>query len=62
MKTTIKTTIKKDKRGGNRINSGRKPVSDKKKQVCIYIEQSIIDKVGGIYAIKESIYNYCKHI
>jgi hypothetical protein len=38
----------------NKTNAGRKPVNPakKKKQVCVYIEQEIIDKHGGADAIK----------
>ena len=46
------------KHGGNRKNSGRKPVSDKKVQVSFYIKQSKIDSVGGIEKFKEKVQNY----
>jgi hypothetical protein len=46
------------KHGGNRKNSGRKPVSDKKIQVSFYIKQSKIDSVGGIEKFKEKVQNY----
>ena len=44
--------------GGKRKNSGRKPVADKKQQVCLYIKQSKIKKLGGLDAIKNKIYKY----
>jgi hypothetical protein len=44
--------------GGKRKTSGRKPVSDKKVQVSFYIEQSKIQKLGGLDAFKEKIIAY----
>jgi hypothetical protein len=41
--------------GGKRKTSGRKPVTDKKVQVSFYIEQSKIQKLGGLDAFKEKI-------
>ena len=46
------------KHGGNRKNSGRKPVSDKKGQVSLYIEQSKIKKLGGIDELKDKCYKF----
>ena len=43
------------KRGGKRLNSGRKPLTDKKHPVAIYIEESIINKAGGKEKIKSQI-------
>jgi hypothetical protein len=37
---------------------GRKPIADKKIQVCVYIEQSKIEKLGGLDAFKEKIIAY----
>ena len=45
-------------RGGKRKNSGRKPVSDKKVQVSLYVEESKIKKHGGADALKAKIYKY----
>jgi hypothetical protein len=44
--------------GGKRKNVGRKPVTDKKVQVSFYIEQSKIEKLGGLDAFKEKIIAY----
>ena len=44
--------------GGKRKNVGRKPVTDKKVQVSFYIEQSKIEKIGGLDAFKEKIITY----
>ena len=44
--------------GGKRKTSGRKPVADKKIQVSFYIEQSKIEKLGGLDAFKERIIAY----
>ena len=41
-----------------RKNAGRKPVSDKKKQVSLYIEQSKIDRMGGLDELKRKIQEY----
>jgi len=44
--------------GGKRKNAGRKPVLDKKIQVSFYIEQSKIEKLGGLDAFKDKIIAY----
>ena len=44
--------------GGKRKNVGRKTVADKKIQVSFYIEQSKIEKLGGLDAFKEKIIAY----
>jgi hypothetical protein len=44
--------------GGKRKTSGRKPVADKKVQVSFYIEQSKIEKLGGLDAFKDKIIAY----
>ena len=46
------------KSGGKRKNVGRKPVADKKQQVCLYIKASEIKKLGGLEAIKAKIHAY----
>ena len=40
---------------GKKVGSGRKPVTDKKQTVAIYIEQSKIDKLG-LHELKEICY------
>ena len=46
--------------GGKRKKSGRKPIAEglKKIQVTLYIQQSEIDKFGGIDTLKERIYHF----
>jgi hypothetical protein len=39
-------------------NRGRKPISDKKVQVSLYIRQSKIDKFGGIDEFKNALYDF----
>ena len=39
-------------------NRGRKPISDKKVQVSLYIRQSKIDKFGGIDELKKALYEF----
>jgi len=39
-------------------NAGRKPVPDKKVQVSFYIENSKIEKLGGLDTFKEKIIAY----
>jgi len=48
----------KKKSGGKRSNAGRKPVLDKKVQISFYIEQSKIDKMGGLEEFKLKILAY----
>ena len=38
--------------------AGRKPISDKKIQVSLYIRQSRIDKFGGIEEFKNALYEF----
>lgn len=54
--------MKKDKRGGKRPGAGRKPSTDKKIKVDLYIRQSKIDSVGGIKDLKEELYVYLEQI
>ena len=53
---TLKSGTMKKAHGGKRKNSGRKPVTDKKKQVTLYVLQSMIDKLGGEAEMKKYIY------
>lgn len=50
--------MKGKKRGGERPNSGRKPVKDKKIQLAVYVRESIISEIGGLEAAKESVLEY----
>lgn len=42
-------------KGGKRENAGRKPSPDKKVQVSLYINKSIIDASGGIEELKRKL-------
>lgn len=44
-------------RGGKRANSGRKPITDRKKQVTIYARESEIKVLGGMEEAKDLCYN-----
>lgn len=46
--------------GGKRKGAGRKPCSDKKQTVALYIETSIINALGGIESTKEKLYSFAK--
>ena len=48
--------MKKETRGGKRTGAGRKPSTDKKQTVCLYIETSKIEKAGGMEKMKERLY------
>lgn len=52
--------IKKDNRGGQRKNSGRKPLSKDKKKILVdfWIEGKIIEANGGIEKSKTDCKNY----
>ena len=39
-------------------NAGRKPVSDKKVQVSLYILSSQIEKFGGLEKFKEALHDF----
>ena len=41
---------------------GRKPVTDKKKQLTVYINQSVIDLAGGKETAKNLIIHYLNKI
>ncbi len=44
---------RKNKHGGKRNNSGRKPVADKKVRVTLWVNESIVTSKGGLEATKE---------
>jgi hypothetical protein len=46
------------KKKEKKSNAGRKPISDKKVQVSLYIRQSKIDKFGGIDGLKDALYEF----
>ena len=45
-----------------KLKRGRKPVTDKKKQLTVYINQSIIDLAGGKETAKNKIINFLNSI
>jgi hypothetical protein len=53
--------MKKEKaHGGTRKGAGRKPVADPKIGVTLYIENSIVETLGGVEAIRTDCYAYLK--
>lgn len=53
--------MKKPTHGGKRKRSGRKPASDPKQQVTLYVETSIIKANGGMEETKSKCYDYLKN-
>lgn len=43
------------KHGGKRKGAGRKPVTDKKEAIFVYIKGSVIKKNGGKEAVKDKL-------
>ncbi len=53
--------MKKDKtHGGARKGAGRKPTTDPKIGVTLYVEESVVKALGGIEVIREDCYGYLK--
>lgn len=53
--------MKKEKtHGGARKGAGRKPTADPKVGVTLYIEESILNKLGGVEAIREYCYQFLR--
>lgn len=52
--------MKKQTQGGARSNAGRKPVTDPKKAITIYLHQSEIDANGGVEEVKTVSVLYLK--
>jgi hypothetical protein len=50
----------KKKHGGPRKGAGRKPVTDPKIQVNLFIEKSIFDANGGVDEIREACYHFLR--
>jgi hypothetical protein len=44
--------------GGKRKGAGRKPCSDKKQTLVLYIETSKIENAGGMKELKQELYEY----
>lgn len=49
---------KKKRRGGPRANAGRKPVSDKKVALYLYVPESIINGYGGADNARKAAENF----
>ena len=49
---------KTENRGGARLNCGRKPVTDKKQQISLFVQGSKIKKHGGVDKLKDKLYKY----
>lgn len=58
--TRILNKMKKPTHGGKRKRSGRKPASDPKQQVTLYVETSIIKANGGLEKSKSECYLFLK--
>ena len=52
---------KEKKHGGSRTGAGRKPVTDPKIQVNLFIEKSIFDANGGVDEIRDLCYTLLKN-
>lgn len=52
----------KNTQGGARSNAGRKPVTDPKKGITIYLHQSEIDANGGVEEVKTVSVLYLKKL
>jgi hypothetical protein len=48
----------KENYGGVRKNAGRKKLTDKKKQVCMYLKESKIESIGGKKKTREIAEEY----
>lgn len=46
--------------GGARQRAGRKPATDPKQTVTIYVEQSVIDANNGLDELKSELYLFSK--
>lgn len=56
----IKAMAKKLTHGGARKKAGRKPVEDKKQQVNLFLEGSLIEKHGGKESVQAKCYRYLR--
>ncbi|CAN5545833.1 hypothetical protein BH11BAC1_BH11BAC1_13370 [soil metagenome] len=54
------TKKKKSIRGGARKGAGRKPVTDPKIMIPIYVETSIVNGMGGLEEVREACYSFLK--
>jgi len=52
--------VKRTGRGGPRKGSGRKPASDPKLPITIYVEKSIIKAMGGTEGVRGECYSFIK--
>ncbi len=60
MSSTKKGIQQKTPHGGARKGAGRKPASDPKVSVTIYVEESIVKANGGIENVKDICYSFLK--
>ena len=49
---------KKAKHGGSRKGAGRPEIHDKKKQINLFIKESLIEKLGGKKAVQTICYKH----
>jgi len=42
------------------LKRGRKPVTDKKRHVALYVSDSVINTLGGIHVVQETAYQSIK--
>jgi hypothetical protein len=57
-----KAMEKKLTHGGARKKSGRKPIDDKKQQVNLFIEGSLIEKHGGKENVQQKCYEFLRGV
>lgn len=50
--------MKTENRGGKRPNAGRKPATEKKEPITIYITDKVITANGGKDSVKQELTNY----
>lgn len=50
--------MKTENRGGKRPNAGRKPATEKKEPITIYITDTVITANGGKDSVKQELTNY----
>lgn len=47
-------------KGGARRGAGRKPVDDPKVMIPLYVQTSVINKLGGFEEVREMCYEFLK--
>lgn len=56
----IKLMAKKNTHGGARKKAGRKPVEDKKQQINLFLEGSLIEHHGGKTEVQQKCYAFLR--